>query len=109
MSLINPIWLDVDKHTKALKASGWYDTVSDTIDNSIIAVCAQRGVTIPTDVDGYIDSPFLRIIAVDFAIFSMLVGNWGVRDSDSQVYKEKASYHWGQYDKNVKMLCPSLV
>jgi hypothetical protein len=110
MSLINPVWLDFDKHTKALNASGWYATCEDTIDNKIISDCIQRGITIPTDgVTGFIDSPFLRSVAVDYAVFMLLVGNWGVRSEDDQVYRDKAQYHWSQYDKAIKNLCPTLV
>ena len=107
---INPLWLDFDKHTKALGLSGWYSDVSDTVDNHIDAICIERGISsIPVDQNGYIDSPFLRSIAVDYAVFTMLVGNWGVVDTDAGIYQDKAQYHWGQYDKNVKNLCPSLV
>ena len=109
MSLLNPEWVDFDKHTRKLNASGWYTEVSDTIDNEILSVCGQRGVTIPTDISGYIDSPFLRSLCVDYAVFTMLVGNWGVRDNDAQVYSDKANYHWGQYEKKLKNLNSILV
>jgi hypothetical protein len=109
MSLLNPEWVDFDKHTRALKLAGWYAEVSDTIDNEIQANCIERGVTIPLDIDGYIDSPVLRSLSVDYAVFSLLTGNWGISDNDSQLYRDKASYHWSQYDKKLKSLCPTLV
>ena len=109
MSLLNPEWVEFDKHTRALKSSGWYTEVSETIDNEILSACGQRGVTIPTDIDGFIDSPFLRSLSVDYAVFTMLVGNWGVREGDAQVYSDKANYHWGQYEKKLKNLNSILV
>ena len=109
MSLLNPDWVNYDKHTRSLNISGWYTEASDTIDNEIVAICEERGVTIPTDIDGYIDSAILRSIAVDYAIFTLLTGNWGISDNDSEIYRNKASYHWGQYDKKIKNLNSILV
>jgi len=109
MSLLNPDWVDYDKHTQALKLAGWYIEASDTIDNEIQAICDERGVTIPLDISGYIDSAILRSIAVDYAVFTLLTGNWGISDTGNDLYRAKASYHWGQYDKKVKNLNGILV
>ncbi len=105
MSLINPEWIQYDKHTKKLYSTNWYAICEDQIDNQLKSDCMERGVTITTDeVTGFITSPFLRSVAVDYAIFCMLVGNWGMNDSDVQLFRDKAQYHWSQYDKAKKNL-----
>lgn len=96
--LINTDWLKFDRHAKMLVEQNLYtQEVSDTVDNNIISVCEQYGVDIPVDGSGYIDSPHIRKLAVDYAIFTLFTGNWGVVDSDKDVFSEKASYHEKQY------------
>lgn len=110
MSLINPVWLGSDKHTRALDVAGWYVECADEIDNQIISDCAERGVTIPTDgLTGFIDSAYLRTVAVNYAKYATLVGNRGINDSEKELYYQKSMDYWRQYDKAIKNLCPTLV
>ncbi len=109
MSLVNPEWIKYDKHTRALETSGWYEICEDQIDNQIKRDCIERGITIPTDASGFIESPVLRAVAEEYAMFCMLIGNWGMGDNDRELFREKAQYHWSQYDKSIKNLCPTLV
>ncbi len=109
MSLVNPEWLQYDTHARNLVAKGKFTRCENTIDNNIMAVCAERGVVIPLDLQNHIDSPIIRSIAVDYAMYILFSGNWGARDTDNEVYQNKAQYHWSQYDRAVKNLCPTLV
>ena len=109
MSLLNPNWLKIDQHTTALIASGWSDIVADNIDNEIRVICGNRGVEIAVDGSGFMTSGYLRSIFTDYALFGVLIGNWGMNDSDTPVYRDKANYYWRQYEIKVKGLSPMAV
>jgi len=100
MGYINPEWLNADEHARALKVADRYNQYSDTVDRQIIIDCLDVGILqteIPVDIDGYTTSLHLRQLGVNFALYSLFSGHWGVRDTTSDIYRDKAERYYREY------------
>lgn len=105
MGLVSEDWLKYDRHAKMLIDQGLYTAeVIDTIDSNVIADFDERGVAYEVDGNGNLTSKVLRRVAVDYALFILLGGNWGVVDSDKEIFRDKASYHEQQYRDGIASL-----
>jgi hypothetical protein len=107
MGYINPTWLDTDKHGKAL--SSIYSEVEPIVDAEIYRACYDRGITIPVDGTGYIDSQYLQTIAINLALWKLLGSASGIRDNDNDEYERKSLAYQQEYYNGLSNLCYSKV
>jgi hypothetical protein len=101
MGYINPEWLNSDEHARALKAADKYDQYTDAVDRQIIIDCLDVGILqteIPVDIlTGFTTSLHLRQLGVSYAMYALFSGHWGVRDTSSDIYRDKAERYYREY------------
>ena len=103
--LINTDWLKTDRITTQIVDAGHYTAeLSDSVDNNIKADCKRLGITIPVDGSGYIDDENIRAMAENYALFKLLFSYSSVRDNDSNVLREQATYYEQQYRISLQKL-----
>ncbi len=109
MGYINPTWLQVDKHSKHAYDAGLYTDVEVDVDAELYRMCADRGITIPVDGSGYVDSVYLQTIATSLALWKLLSSASGVNDNDNDEYERKALANQQDYLISMGNLCYSKV
>ena len=109
MGYVNPLWLQVDAHAKDLFDEGVYAEVEPIVDAELYRVCADRGIVIPVDGNGYVSSEYLQTVVTPLAIWKLLSSVVGVRDDDMQVYQNKAGTYQQEYYMALANLCYSKV
>ncbi len=109
MSYIDPSWITKDLHGSHLYDAGQWAKVADTVDSKLNLDCARRGITIPVDGDGYIDSDALQSVAIDLAFWYLFASCRGVRDSNTDAHRQLAVDHQQMYLLGVSNLRYTLV
>jgi len=110
MGYINPDWITGDKHAKNLYDAGVYTDIEVNVDAKLYRDCADRGIDIPVDGSGFVDSVYLQSIASLLALWYLFEkGAKGIRDSDTDIYEIKAMGNQQQYRDAITSLMYSKV
>ena len=109
MALVNPDWINSDKHADHLITAGLWTGVSDDVDAQLYQDCQDRGITIPVDGSGFIDSQYLQAIARFCALWLLFDSATGIRDSNTDIYREKAMRSQQMYLNNISKAVESKV
>ena len=109
MALVNPDWINTDKHAEHLIQAGLWVGISDNVDAQLLQDCSDRGITIPVDGSGYIDSIYLQSISRFCALWFLFDSATGIRDKDSDIYRDKVMRAQQMYLNNISKAVQSKV
>jgi hypothetical protein len=110
MAYINKDSLGFDPRAKKLSAGQFYEASAEYVDREIRVECARRGVPVEVDDDGYLVSEYLYQMTVNFALYALFSGAWGVRDTaDADTYRESAYWYGERYNTALRGLSAGVV
>ena len=94
--IINTDWLLFDQHAIALiDAEAWTIELADSVSNDIDEVLWRHGFRM---VAGYVPTPTVRKLAVNYALRALFMSVIGVRDSaNDDLYKQFVQKYDSEY------------
>jgi len=100
---IDTDWLLVDQHAIALiDAEAWTTELADSVSNDVDEILWRHGYRMEP---GYIPTPTVRKLSVNYALRALFMSVIGIRDSENDgLYKEFAQKYDSEYFSTLRTL-----